>query len=84
VEDRATRLEASVAGYPLTPDQQRELEGAVSAERANLQRLQAHEQQLSSQATEVENLLATEQNQWTDFNNRLDDLERSLPSGMSR
>jgi hypothetical protein len=84
VEDRVKGLEASAASHTLSPDQQREIDGAVTGDRANLQRLQAHEQQLRSQATEIANLLASEQNRWTDFNNRLDDLERSLPPGTSR
>jgi septal ring factor EnvC (AmiA/AmiB activator) len=36
------------------------------------------EQQLRLQTTELQNVLAVEQGRWSDFNNRLDELERSL------
>jgi len=39
----------------------------------------AREQMLRNQASELTGLLATEQNRWSDFNDRIDALERSLP-----
>jgi hypothetical protein len=39
------------------------------------------EQQLQLRATEMQNMLAQEQGRWSDFNTRLDELERSLPAG---
>lgn len=41
---------------------------------------QRREQALRLQATELLNMLSTEQSRWTDFNERIDALERSLPS----
>jgi hypothetical protein len=39
-----------------------------------------HEQQIRSQHAELQSLLSAEQGRWIDFNDRLDSLERSLPT----
>lgn len=56
----------------------------VEAQREIFKRLLANrmqtEQQLQLRATEMQNMLAQEQGRWSDFNNRLDELERSLPA----
>jgi chromosome segregation ATPase len=40
---------------------------------------QKHEQALRAQVNELASMLAAEQNRWSDFNDRIDALERSLP-----
>jgi chromosome segregation ATPase len=81
-EARVKQLDADfgAAAGGLTSDAE-----AMRAQAKSLLSLaQASEQRLRSQAADLASLLATEQNRWTDFNGRLDDLEQSLPSATRR
>jgi chromosome segregation ATPase len=84
VEARIKNFENAVAARTAPADQLRDMENNIASEKGNLRPLQAREQQLRSQAGEVENLLTAEQNRWSEFNGRLDDLERSLPAATGR
>jgi septal ring factor EnvC (AmiA/AmiB activator) len=61
-------------------EQQKEMEKNLPSFKTEVSRLQAAEQQLRSELASLSNVIGSEQSQWTDFSNRLDDLERSLPS----
>ena len=56
-----------------------EFEGQLGVFKRQLAEATQAEQQTQLHATEMQNLLTDEQGRWTDFNNRLDELERSLP-----
>jgi hypothetical protein len=68
----------------LSAGDRRGFETERSQAKALLSQAQAQEQQLRGSVTDFSNLIATEQSRWTDFNNRLDALEQSLPSGTTR
>jgi hypothetical protein len=55
-----------------------EIEGAATASRRELTLHRDAEQQLRAQESQLSTDIANEQNRWQDFNNRLDELERSL------
>jgi len=55
-----------------------ELDGTEKAFRQQLSLHSGVERQLQSQDSQLATEIATEQNRWQDFNNRLDDLEKSL------
>jgi hypothetical protein len=55
-----------------------ELEGMLKEERRTFNQHRDVEQQLRTQESDLSAQIAAEQNRWQDFNNRLDDLERSL------
>jgi hypothetical protein len=79
-ESKIARFEAEIRGNLLSADELKAVQGALVGEQkitlpARLQK----EQQLRAQESELLTDLATEQSRWTDFNNRLDELERSLP-----
>lgn len=83
-ENRLNGFEAALAAHTIPSDQVKDIEAEVAADRANLAPFRAREQQLRNQAAEVTSLLTAEQNRWSDFNGRLDDLERSLPAATGR
>jgi chromosome segregation ATPase len=55
-----------------------ELEGMLAEHRRTFGQHREAEQQLRSQESDLSAQIAAEQNRWQDFNNRLDELERSL------
>jgi chromosome segregation ATPase len=55
-----------------------ELEGMLAEHRRTFGQHRDAEQQLRSQESDLSAQIAAEQNRWQDFNNRLDELERSL------
>jgi hypothetical protein len=56
-----------------------DLEMSLRAAQAELEAMRIEEQRIRNEQADVDAALATETNRWTDFNARLDDLERSLP-----
>lgn len=67
------------AGIPATQaEQKRDCEANAGAMRKQLEAFDAREQELRTQENDLANALAAEQARWTDFNSRLDELERSL------
>jgi hypothetical protein len=68
----------------LPPEVQQEVQQQVAREAARLREQltgqAAREQHLRTQEAELLARLAAEQARWTDFNARLDDLERALPA----
>jgi seryl-tRNA synthetase len=78
-------LDAIRSGRPSLPAEQvenirREIASQIEILRADLQAAQGQEQALRVQEAEISSGLATEQGRWTDFNSRLDELERALPA----
>ena len=55
-----------------------ELDGMANLFRRGLAQHRGAEAQLRAQETDLSSQIAAEQNRWQDFNNRLDELERSL------
>jgi hypothetical protein len=55
-----------------------DLEGMLKLERRTFNQHRDAEQQLRTQESDLSAQIAAEQNRWQDFNNRLDELERSL------
>ena len=71
--------EASVQTATRTADQQRDLDANLAHMKGQLGQMRRELTQLQTQETQFMNLVATEQNRWSDFNTRLDELERQLP-----
>jgi septal ring factor EnvC (AmiA/AmiB activator) len=65
------------AGMP-SADARRDCEANVSQMRRRLADQQAREEQLRAQQRDLENALSAEQARWSEFNSRLDELERAL------
>jgi hypothetical protein len=65
------------AGMP-SADARRECEANFSRMKQQLADQQAREEQLRAQGRDLENALSAEQARWSDFNSRLDELERAL------
>lgn len=81
VAESVKRLEeASVQTATRNADQQREFEANLAHMKGMLGQMQRELAQLRAQETQLMNVIATEQNRWSDFNTRLDDLERQLPA----
>jgi hypothetical protein len=77
-------FESAIADGTLPQDFRREdAEAEVASHKRSMSQIRAREAQLRNQAAAVAGLIATDQNRWSDFNGRLDDLERSLESDAS-
>jgi hypothetical protein len=67
-------------GAEVPAEQRRDMEGMVGMLRGQLQAAQAAQATLRTEHDSLLNALSTEQSRWSDFNSRLDELERSLPA----
>jgi hypothetical protein len=75
---RLKRFEDAVQVRTASPDAIEAMEKMLPRLREEASIWQREEQALRAQENELAALIATEQNRWTDFNSRLDDLERAL------
>jgi hypothetical protein len=75
---RLKRFEDVVQARTAPPDALAEMEQMLPRLRQDAAIWQRDEAAHRSQENEISALLATEQNRWTEFNSRLDDLERTL------
>jgi valyl-tRNA synthetase len=74
----ATSVEDGIRSGNLSTERARQLEKELADVKDRLLRQQREESELRYREAEFVNALAAEQNRWTDFNSRLDDLERAL------
>lgn len=77
-ETVATTVEDAIRSGNLAADRARQLEKELADVKDRLLREQRTESELRYREVELLTSLATEQNRWTDFNSRLDELERAL------
>jgi hypothetical protein len=82
-EERVKGFEESVGNADVPLAQRREIEGMLPNLKRTLAQSQAREQQWRNQANDIAASIAAEQNRWSDFNARLDELERSLTTTLS-
>lgn len=75
-EDRVKQLESVVSGVP--PERRAEVQYQLDDARRVLTRQLAREQELRTEVTGMAGQLTGEQSRWSEFNGRLDELERSL------
>ena len=73
------RLTATEEGQSRLPPEDRS-DDQIRALKLQLEQQQSQEQELRAQEAALSSTVAAEQSRWTDFNNRLDGLERSLPA----
>ena len=78
--EQLKRLEDETRGGSVSTEEQKHLESMIPLLKAQLGQMQKEERQLRLQETELSSQLATEQGRWMDFNSRLDELERQLPT----
>jgi uncharacterized coiled-coil protein SlyX len=75
---RLKRFEEAVQARTAPPDAANAMEQMLPRLQEEAAIWQREEQALRTQENELAALFATEQNRWTDFNSRLDELERAL------
>ena len=63
-----------------TPEERRNMDDALGGFKVQLQAAEASATTLRGEQDALLNAMASEQSRWTDFNSRLDELERSLPA----
>ncbi len=80
MRDRLTATEEGQARLPLEDRSEDEIRALT----LQLEQGQSREQELRAQESALSSAAAAEQTRWTDFNDRLDALERSLPAGALR
>ena len=78
--EQVKRLEEALRGSSMSTEQRSEVDSHMPYVKASLAESRRQEARLRSQENDLVNQIATEQGRWTDFNNRLDDLERQLPA----
>ena len=84
-EKERTTLAAQVKqfenpGSQVPAEQRRDMEGMLVMLRGQLQAAQTTEATLRADQDSLLNALSNEQSRWSDFNSRLDELERALPA----
>ncbi len=79
VAERVANFETASTDADTPLAVRRDLENALPREKSDLERRQQREQQLRTQESDLLGAIAAEQGRWQEFNNRLDELERSLP-----
>jgi hypothetical protein len=77
-EATATGVEDGIRSGNLTTERARQLEKEPADVKDRLYREQRTENELRNREAELVNTLAIEQSRWSDFNSRLDELERAL------
>ena len=82
IESKALDDAATAGSIPF--EQRKDVEAQVRENKAALALAQRTEQQLRGQESELSGVIAGEQNRWSDFNARLDEIERSLPAAKPR
>ena len=70
--------DASACARMPTADARRDCEANAGQMKRQLADQQAREEQLRAQGRDLENALSAEQARWSEFNSRLDELERAL------
>jgi septal ring factor EnvC (AmiA/AmiB activator) len=78
------RIEEELRRAVIDSKERKAMEDELPGMKAALQQQLSRQQALRSQEAELSALLATEQARWTEFNDRLDVLERSLTTQTSR
>ena len=66
------------AGSRANPDEQRELEGMVEMHKQQIAIAEKRRQELLGEEAQLAQQIAADQGRWSDVNNQLDELERSL------
>ena len=77
-EVNATGVEDGIRSGNLTTERARQLEKELADVKDRLYREQRIENELRNREAELVNTLSIEQGRWSDFNSRLDELERAL------
>lgn len=77
-ETTATNVEDAIRSGNLSTERARQLEKELADVKDRLLREQRTESELRYREAELVSTLAIDQNRWTKFNSRLDDLERAL------
>jgi hypothetical protein len=77
-EARVKTFEENATRNELLAIPRAELDAMLGIERRTFNQHRDSEQQLRAQESDLSTQIAAEQNRWQDFNNRLDELERSL------
>lgn len=84
VEAALKRYEDAQSGAATVPMPSANIPGVIGGLRQELEQAQAREQQARERAAALTGTIAAERDRWADFNNRLDELERSLPAAGQR
>lgn len=74
------QLSAAIEGTGVRSDERKGAEYEISALKSRVAEQQQEEQRLQNQLAELSRAISAEQGRWLDFNTRLDDLERALPT----
>jgi predicted nucleic acid-binding Zn-ribbon protein len=83
-EDETTAVRGRVRRFQealsrrVTPDERTELEGMIEGEKVNLARATAALQRLQAEEASIASQAATEQARWVEINQRLEELDRLL------
>lgn len=77
-ETTATNVEDAIRSGNLSAERARQLEKELADVKDRLLREQRTESELRYREAELVSTLAIDQNRWSEFNSRLDDLERAL------
>jgi len=83
-ESRFARTEEATRRGDLPEAAKRDIDHELANVKQMLEQQRARERQLRSSESELSGMILAEQARWTDFNARIDELERALPPAAQR
>jgi chromosome segregation ATPase len=78
--ERLKGFDEALRSASISAEQYKDIESQIRLVKAQIAQMQKEARELRAQDAELSNQLTTEQGRWSDFNSRLDDLERMLPA----
>ena len=84
LETEAKNLDEAITAGSMPFDRLKDVEAQARENKTALAQARHTEQQLRGQESELSGVIAGEQSRWSDFNARLDEIERSLPAAKPR
>jgi chromosome segregation ATPase len=82
--EQLSRMTQALQGAVVPTEQQRDMEIEIASFKGRLAEQEQRELRLQTQFDQLSRTIFSEQSRWTEFNQRLDDLERSLPATAPR
>jgi chromosome segregation ATPase len=82
--EQLSRITQALQGVVVPAEQQRDMEIEIASFKTRLAEQEQRELRLQTQFDQLSRTISSEQSRWMEFNQRLDELERSLPATAAR
>ena len=79
IAEQVKQMTTAIQAIAVPPEQQRDMELEIASLKSRSTEQEQRERQLQADFDQISATISSEQNRWLELNQRLDDLERSLP-----